>query len=204
MLIVFFRTQIAQLTQSGSALICVILHTQGTNKPMDQQLLIVALEGLSACIAVLRHLGERVRPSLSSQSSSADPHSPATSRNKRRQRPRRIRSSLRRLARQFSLPSPYRRQRRRHRLGRPHAPRPPASSLDAKGSPSSSRHGRSFDAGLDAPGCVWWERGRVVPPSTEVWSHGFRDVVLERSESGVVDSGFQHAGHARRGERGGG
>lgn len=57
--------QIVQLTQSGSALICVILHTQGTNKPLDQQLFIVALEGLSACIAVLRHLGERVR-SLSS------------------------------------------------------------------------------------------------------------------------------------------
>lgn len=50
------------MTQSGSALIGVILHTQGTSKPSDQQLFIVALEGLSASIAVLRHLGERVSP----------------------------------------------------------------------------------------------------------------------------------------------
>lgn len=49
-----------QLAQSGSALICVILHTQANKRATDQQLFIVALEGLSACIAVLRHLGERV------------------------------------------------------------------------------------------------------------------------------------------------
>lgn len=49
-----------QLSQSGSALICVILHTQGIQTPDQQHMYIVALEGLSACISVLRHLGERV------------------------------------------------------------------------------------------------------------------------------------------------
>ncbi|KAM0749696.1 hypothetical protein T439DRAFT_326573 [Meredithblackwellia eburnea MCA 4105] len=50
---------IAQLTQAGSSLISVALHSQRSPGQRERQRFIVALEGLSACIVVLRHLGER-------------------------------------------------------------------------------------------------------------------------------------------------
>lgn len=131
-----------------------------------------------------------------------NPSLSATSRNKIRQRPRRVRPSLRRFPRQFSFPLPRRRQRRRHRLRRANATSPPASSVDATRASRASRYSRSFDAGLDAPGGLRGERGRVVPSASEVRGHGFWNVVVEREESGVVDSGFQYAGNARSGEHG--
>lgn len=63
-----------QLAQSGSALICVILHTQGNQTPDQQHMFIVALEGLSACISVLRHLGERVSRQIASIASITSTH----------------------------------------------------------------------------------------------------------------------------------
>ncbi|KAK4700113.1 hypothetical protein P7C70_g6140, partial [Phenoliferia sp. Uapishka_3] len=50
---------IAQLTQAGSSLIGVILHTQRASNPRERQLAIIGSEGLAGCVGVLRHLGER-------------------------------------------------------------------------------------------------------------------------------------------------